>query len=343
MPASGIIPNGPDQGRTSGPPFAPRLPREGAPPAQAPQMPAQAPGGPGIELVPQPWRERGYGPQQYADWLMSRARNHAMAGDTEGAKVLQAQAEPLYKAIGQAAELTPEQKNARAAGMSPLEFERAKELQKTDVGLYSKLYAGLSAMGNTAAQSLPQIHAAQSIINHPSFYSGPWADKVLAGRQLLAGLGLNQNAALTQEAFGKTMASFVLKQTDDLRAQAIEMGSGSSRVFAQQIDLMVKAAPSPEYTRAGNRYLVEVYARGAQRAMMMADAAAKYNNGHLDAQFETGMRHWMATNPMFSKAEIADPRLVAPPVFANVAQARAAGLKSGEVIKLPTGEIGVMP
>jgi hypothetical protein len=33
-----------------------------------------------------------------------------------------------------------------------------------------------------------------------------------------------------------------------------------------------------------------------------------------DANFEAQMRRWMVNNPMFTKDEVADPRLVAAPV-----------------------------
>jgi hypothetical protein len=51
---------------------------------------------------------------------------------------------------------------------------------------------------------------------------------------------------------------------------------------------MQKASPHPDYTPAGNKYLIEVYKRGIDRAMFIADAANRYNNGHLDARFEAG-------------------------------------------------------
>jgi hypothetical protein len=309
---------------------------------QRPQVAqAQQPGGlPGTNLVPAGVRMT---PLQYGNWLMQRAQQHAMAGDKEGADLFQKQAQPIFDALKDAGALTTEQKNARTSGMTPLQFEQAKSLQGEDVKLYSKLYAGISAMGNTAAQSLPQLQAARSIVQSKDFYSGLWQPGNLYVKQFKAMVGLDPNAAMTQEAFTKTMSSFVLKQTDDLRAQALEQAGSSGRIFAQQIELMVKAAPSTEHSIAGNRYLVEIYSRAAQRAMQMADMAARYNNGHLDANFEAQMRRWMVDNPMFTKDEIADPRLVAAPVFNHINDARAAGVKKGTVVRTPSGNYGVMP
>src|SRR4029077_15303275 len=108
--------------------------------------------------------------------------------------------------------LTTEEKNARAAGYaSPLQYEQAKTQQTEDAKQYTKLYTGISGMGNSAAQSLPQIQAAQSIIDSPDFYSGPGAQAKLLWKQALAVSGLNPNAAVSMEAFNKTMSSFVIK------------------------------------------------------------------------------------------------------------------------------------
>ena len=104
-----------------------------------------------------------------------------------------------------------------------------------------------------------------------------------------------------------------------------------------------EGCPGCDNTAAGNRYLVEVYKRAADRAMTMADKAANYNNGHLDAAFESQMRRYMVDHPMFNKDEMADPRLVAPPVFNNLAEAKAAGIRSGDPVKSPSGKTKWMP
>jgi hypothetical protein len=120
-------------------------------------------------------------------------------------------------------------------------------------------------------------------------------DRILTGRQIVARLaewfpkaGFNPNAAQTLEGFGKQMAAFINQQTNTLKSESIEMGGNSMRIFSTQIDNMQKASPHPDYTPAGNKYLIEVYKRGIDRAMFIADAANRYNNGHLDARFEAG-------------------------------------------------------
>ena len=207
---------------------APQGPQMGQPGTQ-PAAPAAGGGTrmaqaqPGADLVPPQLRHMA--PAEAAAWLQNRAQRHFQIGDNEAGKNFAQQAQVIQDAIKQSAELTPEQKLARQQGMSPLGYEQAKKQQDVDVTQYSKLYTGISAMGNSAAQSLPQLQAAESIINSPGFYSGMGSGGVLMWKRALAAAGINPNAAQNMEAFNKVMSSFVLKQTDDLRAAAVEQGS----------------------------------------------------------------------------------------------------------------------
>jgi hypothetical protein len=55
----------------------------------------------------------------------------------------------------------------------------------------------------------------------------------------------------------------------------------------------------------------------------------------LDNQFNPILAKYEASHPMFTPAEMKDMRLVAPPVFATPQAARAAGLKTGDVVRTP--------
>jgi hypothetical protein len=127
------------------------------------------------------------------------------------------------------------------------------------------------------------------------------------------------------------MAAFINQQTNTLKSEAVEIG-GTGRIFSQMVDNMQKASPSPDYTPAGNRYLVEVYRRGIQRSVELADMANRYKNqnGRLDGNFEGQARTYQINNPMFSPEEVKDPRRVAPPVVNSVADLRSIGWRDGE-------------
>ena len=102
---------------------------------------------------------------QYAGWLMQRAHAHANAGDNEGAKLFQQQAQPLFDALKQAGEIPNEVKLAQSQGMTPLQYERAKTQQGKDVDVYTKLNTGIQAMANTSVGMLPTLQAARSLID----------------------------------------------------------------------------------------------------------------------------------------------------------------------------------
>jgi hypothetical protein len=281
---------------------------------------------PGADLVPP--QLRGMSPPQAAAWLQNRAQKHFQIGDNEAGKNFAQQAQVIQDAIKQAGEIPNEVKVAGSQGMSVLQMKQAEAQQGEDVKRFAKLNTGVQALGNTGVAMLPTLQAADSLLNAGAA-TGWGSDKVLTAKQVLARIGGDQNGALTLEAFGKQMSAFINQQTNTLKAEAAEMG-GTGRIFSQMVENMQKASPSPDYTPAGNRYLIEVYRRGIDRAVQIADAANKYNGGHLDARFESNMRQWQIDNPMFSKDEVADPRRVAPPVVNSVADLRAIGWRDGE-------------
>jgi hypothetical protein len=293
---------------------------------QQPQRVAQAQ--PGADLVPPQLRHMS--PPQAAAWLMARAQRHSEIGDVEGAKLLAQQAQTIQDSIKQAAEVPNEVKIAQSQGMTPLQYEAAKTQQGKDIDVYSKLNTGVQSMANTGVAMLPTLQAADSLLSAGA--ATGWAsDKILAGKQILARIGGDPNGAMTLEAFGKQMAAFINQQTNTLKSEAMEIG-GTGRIFAQMVENMQKASPSPDYTPAGNRYLIEVYRRGIQRSVEIADMANRYKNqyGRLDGNFEAQARTYQINNPMFTEAEVADPRRVAPPVVRSMDDLRAIGWRDGE-------------
>jgi hypothetical protein len=270
---------------------------------------------------------------------MAQARQHAIMGDTEGAKLYQEQAKPILDLIKATAEPTGPMKEATAEGRTVTQQKAAETAAGKEAEQYVKLDTGVQALANTSVGMLPTLQAADSLLNAGAA-TGWGADKVLAGKQILARVGGDPNGAMTLEAFGKQMAAFINQQTNTLRADATEMGS-TGRIFSQQIENMQKASPSLEYTPAGNRYLIEVYRRAIDRAVFLADQANTYKaqSGRLDTGFETWMRHWQVDHPMFSQEEMKDPRLVAPPTLQTPADAAKFGLKTGDPVRLPNGKI----
>ena len=113
---------------------------------------------------------------------------------------------------------------------------------------------------------------------------------------------------------------------------------------------MEKAANNPDNSIAANRLLTEISKRSALEAKHIAQMANSYKGGHLDAQFAQMVDDYYTQHPMFTKAEMADNRLIAPPVAPKLnseaeakAWARKAGINPGEPVKLPSGRIVTAP
>lgn len=270
------------------------------------------------------------------------ARQRALAASAAGlddmAKSFNATADQLDK---QADEI-----DSRIAKKREQEYgvgiKRAEEQGKSDVTQYAGLHKGLAGAGLTAAQSMPYVEIAKGLIEHPDFYSGSAEGINLAWKRALAGLGLNPNAPLPQEAFRKVMAANIMQQVNNLKAEQESMGQQGGRIFASQIELMEKAAQNPDNSVAANRYLTELAYRSSQRTMAIADMADDYKTRHgaLDAGFEKQLRNWMSKHPMFSKEELANPTLIGgkPAAQKPISQEAHSRLKSGERYLAPDGK-----
>jgi hypothetical protein len=238
--------------------------------------------------------------------------------------------------------LTPEQKNAGGANQSVLDYERSKEEAKDDVKRFGKMAEGLDAAGAAATSMMPHLQLARSLMNSPDFYSGAGEGVTLAYKRAVAALGGDPNQALPQEGFRKVMAANILDQVAQLKAETQASG-GATRIFQSQIALMEKAAQNPDNTIAANRLLTEMGFRAASRAQQIADMANNYNGGHLNPQFNIQLRKWNADHPLFTPQELADPRLIAPPIFSSPQAVAAAKLPKGTPFKTGDGRIKYVP
>jgi hypothetical protein len=232
--------------------------------------------------------------------------------------------------VGDNLKQTPEYKNAR----DPVQATNKErdEIMKLDAAEYGKLHTGLSAQGTTAAQMLPSIQLAKSLINSPDFYSGTGEGLNLAWKRAVAALGGDANAALPQEAFRKIMAANILHQVDDMKAAATEMGGTAGRIFQSQIDLMEKAAQNPDNSIQANKFLSELSERAARRNIAIADMADTYkeDHGRLSPAFSKQLRQWMQDNPMFTVEEMKNPALIAGPPPGAPAPSTVQGTGAGQ-------------
>lgn len=251
-------------------------------------------------------------------------------------------ADQVSTALQKASEPTPEQKNAASVGQTVPQFQRTTEETKNDVVRFGKMAEGFDAAGAAATSMIPHLELARSLMNSPDFYSGTAEGITLAYKRALSALGGDPNQALPQEGFRKIVAANILDQVAQLKAETAASG-GSTRIFQSQIQLMEKAAQNPDNTVAANRLLTEIGFRLARRQQQVAELADRYNNGHLDAGFNIMLRKWNADHPLFTPAELSDPRLVAPPTFSSPQALAKAGLPKGTPFRTADGRIKYVP
>jgi len=365
--AGGI--NTPAGGSTSGAP-APASTVAGAPGpiATPPQRQAQA--APQTTALPNAAAgivPPGYDPNAFAQALTRRAAELRAQGSRfaslpngmgapqakiyqDQAQALEDRAKQIFEVIGKAAQPTPEQQNAAASGAaSPIEYERNKELQKGAITRSDKTYSGLQAQAAQYERDLkPYLDISRSVLNDPSMYTGTGANIALNVNRIRAAFG-NNAPAMLQEALQKVTASSVLGQINTQRDQLMEAGGASSRIFAQQVELVEKAAPALSNTPGGNRFLVEVSTRMGELSRAVRDMAIEYTSDprhpYLDKAFDAKVAEYMDKHPVFTKQEMSHPELLGAPTMPPALKskqeigqwARDMGLHTSDAIRAPDG------
>lgn len=321
---------------------------------------ATGPGG-AANMVP-----RGVDPRSYAEALKKRAEALRRQANTQGvigiptkakedqALALDKQADAIFEQLGKAGELTPEQKNARAAGTpSPIEYEGRKEQAGLDRKRGDALYKGIQAAYRDEADMREHRQAMKGIINDPNFAPGTGYELTTGWKKFWGSVpswlpGYDPNASTANEAIRKVTAQNILNQTGQMRAEAGEMGGSQGRLFQQQIELMSEAAQRGDSSKSALRYLTELGDRTGAHIEAVSQLATDYKrkHGYLDEGFDDELRKYNREHPMFTDAEMRDMRLIAPPQAPKfdtkeqaAAWARKEGLKPGDPMKLPSGRI----
>lgn len=305
-----------------------------------PQIPAQPPQGPAGGdptlggVVPQSWIAKGGTAATYRDALAAVSANPMTV---QGARAVALERmKAIDAALGKAGEATPEMKNAQASGVpNPAEFDRLTAQNKDEVTRYGKKADAIAKAGSEASLELPQLDAAKTLMNDPNFYSGPLEGLTLTYKRLLGTFGADPNVAVPQEAFRKIVSNSILSQIRSL--------AGTGQIRVAEIKIMEKAAANSENTPAANRFLVEVATRLHQHALGLSDLANGYKGGRLDPGYDRQARSWTEQHPLFSKAELADPRLIAPPIFKTPEDVAKAKLAPGTPFQTPDGRVKYIP
>jgi hypothetical protein len=208
------------------------------------------------------------------------------------------------------------------------------ELAKQDSIAYSKKYEGLQKAAQEASVEQPKIQLMKTFANDPNFYSGPLEPTNRGFKQFAATVGIDPNKALPQEGFNKVASDMLTSQIRALGA------SGAGPVRIAEVKNMQKSIANLGITPVTNRLLVEITDRTYNDVQHIADLTRKYatdkNNrpGQMNVGLDQKIHDYYESHPLFTKEEIADPRLIAPPEFKDTRVAFNAKLPKGQPVKI---------
>lgn len=308
-------------------------------------------------------------PQAIAQPVGGFPASPAVAQQQQQAAQARAEASRLYQGAAILSGTNPKQAEilqtrAKALDEKAKEFEASynRSIEKQadlSATTSNKLYAGLNSQATTAAGMMPQLEVAKSILYDPQMYTGTAEHQVLGIRRAVASIaqqfpGLQfdprvgggsveddmRRGSAPQEILRKVIATNILHQVADLRAETSEMGASGSRIFQQQIELMIAAAQNGDNSIEANRFLTELSYRTARRQMEIGDMAARYvdERGQLNPRFDVEMRRYMLDHPIFTREELADRRLITAPEAPQTVRSEADAAKWGNYMGLRPGD-----
>jgi hypothetical protein len=236
---------------------------------------------------------------------------------------------------------TPDQKNYQSdklPGESMADYQaRAAggvELAKADSTAYSKKYEGIQKAAQEASIEQPKIQLMKTFSNDPNFYSGPLEPTNRGFKQFAATIGADPNKALPQEGFNKVASDMLTSQIRALGA------SGAGPVRIAEVKNMQKSIANLGITPVTNRLLVEITDRAYNDTQAIADLTRKYEAnpknlpGKKNVGLDQAIHDYYQSHPLFTKEEISDPRLIAPPEFKDSRLAFNAKLPKGQPVKI---------
>lgn len=267
----------------------------------------------------------------------SAMKNPEMAaGFEKQADAYDARAKGIYDAIAKNAERTPDQKNLLDPAVEA--SKTRQEVVKADIEQSKKKYDGLQNLGQVGQIGNQKLDRIRSVMSDPGFMSGAGNSLALAYKQWNATLGGDPKAAQPMEEFNKTAQQLL---SDDIKAMG---ASGAGPVRVAEVNIMKQATANLGISPATNRYLVEEAYRVHNDNIAVARMAQEYKaqHGYLDAGWDKVRDSYYQNHPLFTKQELADPRLVSPPylprdIASDPAKHKqwlhAQGIKPGDPIK----------
>ena len=174
----------------------------------------------------------------------------------------------------------------------------AEKAQDATVGKgYGEYQLDLATKGRNAGSTLNTLALMEQAMKTPGFYSGVGGEGIKRANQFLGALGVKDpRAASAAEVFDALSNKVVL---DGLGGS---LGPGISNTDR---DYISRTAPTLAQSEQGNRDLIGVARKLAQRQQDVARLAREYagkNQGRLDAGFDQVLDEYATANPLFPLA-----------------------------------------
>jgi len=174
------------------------------------------------------------------------------------------------------------------------------EFDKTTGKQFAERYVAMNDNAIKALGNLASLAAMEQAISNPAVYTGAGGESIQGLRQIGVAFGADP-AEINAVADGEVVQSVSRQLALMLRDPSSGAGmpgamSDSDRAFL--VSMVPGLAMSPE----GNRRLIEVAKRVAQRQIQIAEMANAYVNGNgtLDGGFQRHLAQFAASNPMFT-------------------------------------------
>lgn len=160
-----------------------------------------------------------------------------------------------------------------------------------------KKQIGFQTAGQNASSKINTLNVMEQMMNRPGFYSGPLGERAKQINGLLAAAGIRDvTAASGAEVFDALASKATLDQLGG------SLGPGVSNTDR---DYIGRVGPGLDRSEAGNRELIGIHRKVAERERVVAKMAREYaakSGGRIDETFLGQLEEFANANPLFPVA-----------------------------------------
>lgn len=167
---------------------------------------------------------------------------------------------------------------------------------------YAKYLKEIRDAENSGRRSVSALNIMEKAMQDPNFYSGAGAEKLAGLRRAAVALGGDPNQVSSVETFN------AMAKQAALDSMGGSLGTGFSNADRDFVEGQV---PTLANTPEGNKALIGVQKKIAQRKIAIAQQArtyAKAHDGRIDIGFDDELAAWAEKNPLFAAETAGAPK-----------------------------------